>query len=63
MDDTSIMIYNELVELRNTFKDYADKMEGRVSSLEAFKNWLMGIAVCVGFGIRWVFDYLKERIV
>lgn len=63
MDDVSLMIYNELVELRNTFKEYADRMEERVSSLEAFKNYVMGIALMVGFGIRWVWDYIKERII
>jgi hypothetical protein len=34
-----------------------------VSSLEAFKNYVMGIALMVGFGIRWVWDYIKERII
>ena len=63
MDDVSLMIYNELVELRNTFKEYADRMEERVSSLEAFKSYVMGIALMVGFGIRWIWDYIKERII
>lgn len=62
MDDTSIMIYNELVELRTTFKDYADKMETRVSSLEQFKNYLLGIVFMVGIGVRCAWDYIKERI-
>ena len=63
MDDVQVMIYNELRELKEEFRLYADKMEIRVSSLEKFKNYITGIAFVVGIAVKYLWDYIKERII
>ena len=63
MDDVQVMIYNELKELKEEFRLYADKMEIRVSSLEKFKNYITGIAFVVGIAVKYLWDYIKERII
>ena len=63
MDDVQVMIYNELKELKEEFRLYADKMEIRVSSLEKFKNYITGIAFAVGIAVKCLWDYIKETII
>lgn len=62
MDDTSLLIYNELVEMRKDFKSYMDSMDKRVTVLETFKNKAMGILLVIGCAIGYAWDYCKERI-
>jgi len=63
MDDTTRLIYNEIVLMRKDIKSCLDKMDERLTSLEKFRDKAIGILVCVGVGIRYCWDYLKERIV
>ena len=63
MDDVQVMIYNELKELKEEFRLYADNMEIRVSSLERFKNYIAGIAFAIGIVVKCLWDYIKERII
>ena len=63
MDDVQVMIYNELKELKEEFRLYAGNMEIRVSSLERFKNYITGIAFVVGIAVKYLWDYIKERII
>lgn len=63
MDDVQVMIYNELKELKEEFRLYADKMEIRVSSLEKFKNYIAGIAFAIGIAVKYLWDYIEERII
>ncbi len=63
MDDVQVMIYNELRELKEEFRLYADKMEIRVSSLEKFKNYMAGIVFAIGIFVKYLWDYIKERII
>ena len=63
MTTTQDLIYNELVLMREDFKTYLDRMDKRVSSLEKFRDKMVGIFIAVGVAIRYVWDYLKERIV
>lgn len=57
------LIYNELVLLRQDFAKYVDKMETRVSALEAWRDKLVGVCIAVGVCIKYAWDYLKERII
>ena len=63
MDDVQVMIYNELKELKEEFRLYADNMEIMVSSLERFKNYIAGIAFAIGITVKCLWDYIKERII
>ena len=63
MSTTQDLIYNELVLMREDFKLYLDKMDKRVSSLEKFRDKLVGIFIAVGIGIKYTWDYVKERII
>lgn len=63
MSNTQDLIYNELVLLREDFKQYMDNMNNRVSALENFRDKLIGVFIAIGFCIKYAWDYLKERIV
>lgn len=62
MDDVQYLIYNELVALREDFKTYREEVERRVTSLEKFRDKAIGVLIAVGVGIRYAWDYCKERI-
>lgn len=62
-NSTQDLIYNELVLIRKDFATYMDRMDKRVSSLEKFRDKLVGIFIAVGVAIKYSWDYLKERIV
>lgn len=62
MNDVQQMIYNELVAIRADQKEYMEMMESRVGSLERFRDRAIGILLAVGVGIRYAWDYCKERI-
>lgn len=62
MNDIDKLIYDELVELRKDFKDYIEKMETRVSSLEEFKNKTLGVFIFVGALVGLAIDYLKGKV-
>lgn len=63
MSTTQDLIYNELVLIRKDFSNYMEKMDSRVSSLEKFRDKMVGVFITVGVGIKYAWDYLKERIV
>ena len=56
------LIYNELVLLRQDFAKYVDKMESRVSSLEQWRDKLVGVFIAIGIGVKYSWDVLKERL-
>lgn len=62
MDDVNVLIYNELVALREDFKTYREELDSRVTSLEKFRDKAIGVLIAVGVGIRYAWDYCKERI-
>jgi len=63
MEDTEILIYNELMNLRKDFKDYRESIEARVSSLERFRNKIMGVMVAIGVFAKCCWDYIIEKVV
>lgn len=63
MSTTQDLIYNELILIRKDFASYMEKMDSRVSSLEKFRDKMVGVFIAVGVGIRYLWDYIKERIV
>jgi hypothetical protein len=63
MSTTQDLIYNELILIRKDFALYMEKMDSRVSSLEKFRDKMVGVFIAVGVGIRYLWDYFKERIV
>ena len=63
MTSTQDLIYNELVLLREDFKSYMESMNSRVSSLENFRDKMIGVFIAVGVGLKYAWDYLKERII
>ena len=62
-NSTQDLIYNELVLLREDFKSYIDKMDKRVSALETWRDKLVGVFIAIGIGVKYAWDYLKERII
>lgn len=62
MDDVQYLIYNELVALREDFKAYTEDLNKRVTSLEKFRDKAIGVLIAVGVGIRYAWDYCKERL-
>ena len=62
MDDVQVLIYNELKALRDDFATYREEVDRRVTSLERFRDKAIGILIAVGVGIRYAWDYCKERI-
>ena len=63
MDDVQYLIYNELKELRTDLNSFTENINKRVSSLEKFRDKAVGILIAVGIGIRYMWDYFKERII
>lgn len=63
MTSTQDLIYNELVLLREDFKSYMESMNKRVSSLENFRDKMIGVFIAVGVAIKYAWDYVKERII
>ena len=62
MDDVQVLIYNELKAIRNDLKEYREDTDKRLSSLEKFRDKAIGVLIAVGVGIRYAWDYCKERI-
>lgn len=62
MNDVQVLIYNELKAIRNDLKEYREDTDKRISSLEKFRDKAIGILIAVGVGIRYTWDYCKERI-
>ena len=62
MNDIEKLIHNELVELRKDLKTYISKMDERVSTLEHFKDKLMGVVLFIGVCIGYVVDYFKRGV-
>ena len=63
MDDVQYLIYNELKELRTDLNSFTENINKRVSALEKFRDKAVGILIAVGIGIRYMWDYFKERII
>ena len=63
MKDTESLIYNELVLMRQDLKDYMERTDKRISSLERFKEKAMGICIAIGVAGKCAWDYIVERIV
>lgn len=63
MTSTQDLIYNELVLLREDFKSYMESMNSRVSSLENFRDKTIGVFIAIGVGLKYAWDYFKERII
>ena len=62
MDDVQVLIYNELVAMREDMKSYMDATNKRLHSLEKFRDKAIGVLIAIGVGIRYAWDYCKERI-
>ena len=62
MDDTTKLIYNELLEIKHELKLYIDSIDRRVSVLEEFKNKTLGVVVIVGCIVGCAIDFIRERI-
>ena len=62
MSNSIDLIYNELVLMRKDFALYVDKMDKRVGALEAWRDKLVGVFIAVGVGLKYTWDYFKERI-
>lgn len=63
MDDVQYLIYNELKELRSDLNSFTENINKRVSALEKFRDKAIGILIAIGVGIRYAWDYIKERII
>ena len=63
MDDVQYLIYNELKELRTDLNSFTENINKRVSALEKFRDKAVGILIAVGIGIRYMWEYFKERMV
>lgn len=63
MDDVQYLIYNELKELRTDLNSFTENINKRVSALEKFRDKAVGILIAVGIGIRYMWEYFKERII
>ena len=63
MDDVQYLIYNELKELRNDLTSFTENINKRVSALEKFRDKAVGILIAAGIGIRYMWEYFKERII
>lgn len=63
MDDVQYLIYNELKELRTDLNSFTENINNRVSALEKFRDKAIGILIAIGVGIRYAWDYIKERII
>ena len=63
MDDVQYLIYNELKELRTDLNSFTENINKRVSALEKFRDKAVGMLIAVGIGIRYMWEYFKERII
>ena len=63
MNDTESLIYNELVLMRQDLRDYMERTDKRILSLEKFKEKAMGICIAIGVAGKCAWDYIVERIV
>lgn len=63
MDDVQYLIYNELKELRTDLNSFTENINKRVSALEKFRDKTVGILIAVGIGIRYMWEYFRERII
>jgi hypothetical protein len=63
MDDVQYLIYNELKELRADLNSFTENINKRVSALEKFRDKAIGILIAIGVGIRYAWEYIKERII
>ena len=63
MTTTQDLIYNELCLMRKDFSLYVEKMDKRVSALEQWRDKLIGVFIAIGVGIKYAWDYVKERII
>ena len=63
MDDVQYLIYNELKELRTDLNSFTGNINKRVSALEKFRDKAIGILIVIGVGIRYMWEYFKERII
>lgn len=63
MDDVQYLIYNELKELRNDLNSFTENINKRVSALEKFRDKAVGVLIAVGVGIRYIWEYIRERII
>ena len=63
MKDTESLIYNELVAMRQDLKDYMERTDKRILSLEKFKEKAMGVCICIGVGCKCMWDYIMEKLV
>lgn len=62
MDDTTKLIYDELLEIKHELKLYINNIDKRVSILEEFKNKTLGMIILVGCIIGCAIDFIRERI-
>lgn len=62
MDDINKMIYDELVELRQDFKEYIKSTDDRLSSLESFKNKALGGVIVISCVVGYAIDYIRRII-
>ena len=63
MDDVQYLIYNELKELRADLNSFTENINKRVSALEKFRDKAIGILIAIGVGIRYAWEYIKERVI
>lgn len=63
MNDTESLIYNELVSIRQDLKEYMERTDKRILSLEKFKEKAMGICIAIGVACKCGWDYITERII
>lgn len=63
MDDVQYLIYNELKELRTDLSLFTENINKRVSALEKFRDKAIGILIAIGVGIRYAWEYIRERII
>ena len=63
MNDTESLIYNELVSIRQDLKEYMERTDKRILSLEKFKEKAMGICIAIGVASKCAWDYLTERFI
>ena len=63
MDDVQYLIYNELKELRMDLSSFTENINKRVSALEKFRDKAIGILIAIGVGIRYAWEYIRERVI
>ena len=62
MDDTTKLIYDELLEIKHELRLYIENIDKRVSILEEFKNKALGMIILIGCIIGCTIDFIRERI-